>query len=692
MRTKHETDLAMPPDDGAEAIISAALSQTVPRATTDFQAQLEAQLLQKLAGVSRPVPTSEAEAAQISPVVQVPVLTLLPPANHAIKSNGAHTHQIPRTARPIRWLFQYRTAIAALVAVVLTGSVFVAFPSLAQNLTQFFQRNPSDLKTETVTMSGNELVEFYERIQEEGGYRTVAEAQAQVDYTIYAPDLRGLYLQKIAVDPETQAVTQTYFVPDNYSPNGIVWVTFTQTPATSYVPPEVGASAEVTEISVGEKYPGVYVTGNYAIRPQSWRLTYSNRQIQMEDVRKVPADGIITMEYESVWNGNPTWQQAAWQQGDMVYRLESSWSMGVLDIRTLADRIATRSPAYLLDLIGLPVGLPEAYYGWFENVTYYDDRPAVVYEYRDEDWFVFISEAAPNDLVFTRPEVIKNTLESIRVGEAIGEYAEGRWLTMLPSRGSIRPFTYLSGEILGEETHFQWVRWQTGDLVHEVAVFNGCQPSEKPRPCYSRDELVALAANLTFTTPNYSQRMLMQAPLRASMNAADMYQARSMVVQTPFIVKIPRHSRDLAWPYRMFWAEYSLRSNMVWQLYTRDPDEVYYFPKPLPDGFNGPALVIFQKVLDGSETGSYSGCELPADVQTEIILSDDIQRSYITGTWGEGTIPFSGNEGLCLPNQHFQIIQWQEGDMGYEILAIDTDDLSREALLHLAGSLVPVPS
>ncbi len=644
---------------------SELFAHAIPQADQDFEDALRAQLLYRLNANSNTT-SSDNGRLQTQPT-------------------PLHTN----TYRP-NLLHRYRMIAAALLAVMMVAGLFAAFPSLAQSLTQFFSQEETDVKNEQVAVSIDDFPTYYNQGPQEDTQPELSleEGQALVAYPIYVPDVHGLYPVSLTVDEETQTVQQIIAVPFERSPNGQVVITFTQTPLTFYEPPTIGVSAAIEDIMVGD-VQGAYVRGGYVIQSTSWEVLEGEETIPPVADSEItdPDDTVVLVDYQSVWVDNPRWQQIAWQQGNIIYSVESDWNQGLLNILAFAEKIATNEPIWLADVIGLPTGLPHEFHAWFENAAFYDDRQAVIYEYHDEDWFMFITEASPGDTIFDRPEIAEITRQNVQIGDWAGEYAEGVWEAKLPSLGSLPPLDRVSEDVIGEQTQFQWVRWSDNTVRREILVINGCGRTGDVRPCYNQDELVTLASNLITRPPGYQARRTAEALFRAPLNPVDHFQRQHLEWESGFVILTPRNISVIPWPYRFNTIQYDFNLAATWQLYSTHWG--VYYPRywVLPADVGSPAILIFQKNLGYGDVGLISGCDLPASTTMQTVFMDDQPAGLITGVWEAGSTPFVGHDTFCLEGQHFQILRWSDGPMDFEIMAIDADDVTIDHLLAIAASL-----
>lgn len=628
--------------------IEQLLSDATPVSDTSFYERLEARLLQHL---------------------QRPVLPI-------------------QRRTPRRWsqraIFptQYRIAAAVVMTIAVTLAVFTAFPSLAQSLNQFFKRDSSDVKIQQAeVLVGEDNFNFFRGSPFPTGEAelfSLEEAQARVPYTITVPQTNGVFLNRLALNEDTQTVIQIYHVPSIRSLNGSFFLTFEQTPANLYEPPSIGASAVVEEVSIGET-TGAYVIGTYETQSQLSEVVSMPSGVIQDDERFLPYGSVVRIDYQSVWVNNPQWQQLAWQDGDRVFRVTANWANGLLNIRAFAENVLNDQVIDVGQLIGMPQGIPDEWQAWVENITFYDDYQSVVYEYRDDKVFVFISEGSANAPIFDRPEAIPDTHETVQVDEHGGDYEAGLWEPRLLTLGSMPPFSRMTPAMFAEPIPYQWVRWQANGLTREVAVFNAN---------YAPDELADIAAALVFTAPDYAARRSQSAPARSDLRPAWRYAEASAESNSQFDVYAPRHIRFIPWPYNPYSTLYDYRIGAVWQPYGVYDSNQFYSTPVIPDDLEPPVLLIFQRPLKQQEQGLLSGCAWPEHSTREALqLANGTPVLYTTGTWEAGSEPFIPLERLCIEGQHFQIIRWRQDGMAFEIMAIDADDITPTHLLAIAGSM-----
>ncbi|MCB9437452.1 MAG: hypothetical protein H6673_10730 [Anaerolineales bacterium] len=588
---------------------------------------------------------------------------------------------------PRRWFWraifptQYRMAAAVMMTIAVTLAVFTAFPSLAQSLNQFFKRDTSDVKVQQAeVMVGEDNFDFFRGSPFPTGEAelfSLEEAQARVSYSITVPQTDGIFLSRLALNEDTETVIQIYTVPSIRGLNGSFFLTFEQTPANLYEPPSIGASAVVEEVAIGET-TGAYVVGTYETQSQLSEVVSMPSGVVQDD-NFLPYGSVVRIDYQSVWVNNPQWQQLAWQDGNKVYRVTANWANGLLNIRAFAEGVLHNTMIDAGQLIGMPQGIPDEWQAWVENVTFYDDYQSVVYEYRDDEVFVFISEGSANVPIFDRPEAAPDTHEMLSIGGHTGDYEAGLWEPRLLTLGSMPPFSRMTPEMFAEPIPYQWVRWQANGLTREVAVFNAS---------YAPDELADIADHLVFTSPDYAARRSQSSPARADLRPVWRYAEASAESYSQFDVYVPRHIRFIPWPYNPYNTLYDYRMGVVWQPYgIYDPSQFYSTPV-IPEDLEPPVLLIFQRPLKQQEQGLLSGCAWPESSTREALqLADGTPVLYTTGTWEAGSEPFIPLERLCIEGQHFQIIRWRQDGMAFEIMAIDANDITPAHLLTIAGSM-----
>lgn len=578
---------------------------------------------------------------------------------------------------------QLRLAAATVTVTVLVVTLLTAIPLLAHELIQYFQREETDVMTGQTTVPVDEFSLYRQFVPTEPDTPlTLAEAQGAVAYDIYIPRIEGLYLSHVSVDGT--AVTLTYVLPEDRSPNGDVVLEFTQSPLIDYDPPNIGASASVEDVMLGDLV-GAYVRGNFVARSTDWQFLSTDAS-DIQDTTNSPQ--MILVDYESVWVNDPLWQQLVWNEDNMVYSLYSRWANGILDIRAIAESIVDDEAVNLAEIIGLPRGLPPEYANWLENITFYDERGVVVYEYRGVDWFVFIAEGNPSDIVFDRPEATDIQRQTVRVDDALGEYVEGMWQVTFPTLGSIRPYREVQvGAVEAEIVPFQWLRWRDGALQREITVVNGCHSQELQRPCYGRDELVELAAGITFSEPNYARRQTFNAPVRANLRPSMIiHHQTTLEGTTGFHIRVPRSAKYVPWPYQYTTLGFDTSLRSVWQLYSQFETMINSY-SPIPSEVEPPVILVFQQPLSDEDRPLIRGCDIPDGAEYESVQVGSLPGQYTSGTWGDSVQPFYDHERFCLPDQDFQVLSWSDSQMRYAILAIDASELRLERLVDLARAL-----
>ncbi|NDJ84721.1 MAG: hypothetical protein GYB66_02440 [Chloroflexi bacterium] len=601
---------------------------------------------------------------------------------------------------------RYQTV--AMVAVVLFALIGVAttLPLLAQGIPRFYEQDADDARSGQVQNSFRDLPLYRQSPAEDVWAELSLEGiQAQVDYEVYVPETSGLYVRGYQLDADSQRIAIEYVLPANRSPNGAVSIVFSQTPAEYYTPPTIGASAVIEDVNVGD-YVGAYVAGDYLIQSTSWEVLETSGDPTEASLDEAPPDSVVVMDYESVWVNDPAWQQVVWQQDEMVYGVRSNWKQGVLDIQAFAEAVARKQPILLADLIGLPTGLPDLFHRWFLTGTFYDVREAVVFEYQQDDWYAFITEAAPDDLVFERPEVAEIDYQAVTVNGSPAYYAEGIWEPRPPTIGSIRPYRYIDPDVVGDTTLFQWVRWEENGRQREIAIFNGCGGG-KPlaeRPCYSWDQLVAIANSLAFPTPDFDTRLSEEAPIRdsnhptrgATVDWRAAYNIEQVVYQTGMPVYQPAHYRVIPWPLQFNLVNYDAELDAVWQLYSREAALYSWYNAPhdwnteISHASGSPILLILQKeILPGENVPVISGCPLPPNASSQYISLGDVPARYVAGQWMSDAQTFAPYDGFCRQGQHFQLLGWVQDGMQFEILVINGEGLQLENLAQIALSLEP---